>query len=36
VLLAAAAMAAVAVLAAWVPALRASNLEPVEAMRYVE
>ncbi len=36
VLLAAAAMAVVAVLAAWVPALRASNLEPVEAMRYVE
>ncbi len=36
VLLAAAAMAGVAVLAAWFPAYRASKLEPVEAMRYVE
>jgi ABC-type lipoprotein release transport system permease subunit len=36
VILAAASMAGVAVLAAWVPAYRASKLEPVEAMRYVE
>jgi len=36
VLLAAAAMAAVAIVAAWFPAYRASKLEPVEAMRYVE
>jgi len=36
VLLAAAAMAGVAILAAWFPAYRASKLEPVEAMRYVE
>jgi len=36
VLLSAAAMAGVALLAAWLPAWRASKLEPVEAMRYVE
>ncbi len=36
VLLAAAAMAGVAIVAAWFPAYRASKLEPVEAMRYVE
>jgi len=36
VLLSAFAMAVVAVLAAWLPARRASKLEPVEAMRYVE
>ncbi len=36
VALAAAAMAVVALLAAWIPARRASHLEPVEAMRYVE
>jgi len=36
VALSAAAMAGVAVLAAWFPAWRASKLEPVEAMRYVE
>jgi ABC-type antimicrobial peptide transport system permease subunit len=32
----AAAMVVVALLAAWFPAYRASKLEPVEAMRYVE
>lgn len=32
----AAAMAGVAIMAAWFPAYRASKLEPVEAMRYVE
>lgn len=36
VALSAAAMAAVAVLAAWWPARRASRLEPMEAMQYVE
>ncbi|MBC7221125.1 ABC transporter permease [Candidatus Bipolaricaulota bacterium] len=36
VALAAGAMAAVAVLAAWWPARRASRLEPMEAMRYVD
>jgi len=36
VLLAAGAMAGVAILAAWLPAWKASKLEPVEAMRYVE
>ncbi len=36
VLLAAAAMAGVAIVAAWFPAYRASKLEPMEAMRYVE
>jgi len=36
VLLAAAAMAGIAVLAAWLPAYRAAKLEPVEAMRHVE
>lgn len=36
VFLAAVSMAAVAILAAWFPAYRASKLEPVEAMRYVE
>jgi ABC-type antimicrobial peptide transport system permease subunit len=35
-ILSAVAMAGVAVLAAWLPAWRASKLEPVEAMRYVE
>ena len=35
-LLAALAMAGVALLSAWLPAWRASKLEPVEAMRYVE
>ena len=35
-LLAAVAMAGVALLSAWLPAWRASKLEPVEAMRYVE
>jgi ABC-type lipoprotein release transport system permease subunit len=34
--LSAAAMAVVGLLAAWIPARRASRLEPVEAMRYVE
>ena len=36
VAISAAAMVGVAVLAAWFPAHRASRLEPVEAMRYVE
>ena len=36
VVISAAAMVGVAVLAAWFPAHRASKLEPVEAMRYVE
>ncbi|UCF10394.1 MAG: FtsX-like permease family protein [Candidatus Bipolaricaulota bacterium] len=36
VLLSAGAMAVVAMLAAWMPARRASKLEPMEAMRYVE
>jgi ABC-type lipoprotein release transport system permease subunit len=36
VLLSAGAMAIVAMLAAWLPARRAANLEPMEAMRYVE
>lgn len=36
VVLAAVSMAGVAILAAWFPAYRASKLEPVEAMRYVE
>ncbi len=36
VLLSAGAMAIVAMLAAWMPAWRASKLEPMEAMRYVE
>ena len=36
VLLSAGAMAVVAMLAAWMPAWRASKLEPMEAMRYVE
>ena len=36
VVISAVSMAAVAVLAAWLPAYRASRLEPVEAMRYVE
>jgi len=36
VLLSAGAMAVVAMLAAWIPAWRASKLEPMEAMRYVE
>jgi len=36
VLVAAGAMAVVAMLAAWLPARRASKLEPMEAMRYVE
>ena len=36
VVISAAAMVGVAVLAAWFPAHRASRLEPVEAMRYVE
>ncbi|MEA3239297.1 MAG: FtsX-like permease family protein [Candidatus Bipolaricaulota bacterium] len=36
VVISAVAMVGVAVLAAWFPAYRASKLEPVEAMRYVE
>lgn len=36
VIISAVAMAAVAILAAWVPARTAAKLEPVEAMRYVE
>jgi len=36
VALSAGAMAGVAMLAAWLPARRASKLEPMEAMRYVE
>ncbi len=36
VVLAAVSMVVVAILAAWFPAYRASKLEPVEAMRYVE
>lgn len=36
VVVSAAAMVGVAILAAWFPAYRASKLEPVEAMRYVE
>ncbi len=36
VLLSAGAMTVVALLAAWLPARRASKLEPMEAMRYVE
>ena len=36
VLLSVGAMSAIAVLAAWLPARRASKLEPMEAMRYVE
>jgi len=36
VLLSAGAMAVVAMLAAWMPARKASKLEPMEAMRYVE
>jgi len=36
VVISAAAMVAVAIMAAWFPAHRASKLEPVEAMRYVE
>ncbi len=36
VILSAVAMASVATIAAWYPARRASRLEPVEAMRYVE
>ena len=36
VLLSAGAMAVVALLAAWLPARKASKLEPMEAMRYVE
>jgi len=36
VLLSAGAMAVVAMLAAWMPAWKASKLEPMEAMRYVE
>ena len=36
VLLSAGAMAGVAMLAAWMPARKASKLEPMEAMRYVE
>ena len=36
VILSAVAMTVVAILAAWFPAYRASKLEPVEAMKYVE
>ena len=36
VVISAAAMVGVAIMAAWFPAYRASKLEPVEAMRYVE
>jgi ABC-type lipoprotein release transport system permease subunit len=36
VVISAVSMVGVAILAAWFPAYRASKLEPVEAMRYVE